>query len=164
MSGIEVIIEGTPDLFCPSCKARNEQGAKVCKRCGELLSAKKKGKGKGGADEPEFDPTEGSFKPSCLIVPGIVLLVFVVILYISFRGPSPGTCEYNRQKVGLAISKYNRSHSGSKMSSLDWDALLKQDNKGKSFLKEKPLCPVDSSANYVLDGDTVHCSRCSKKR
>ena len=147
-----------PQSVCSACKAQNEMGALMCKRCGEILSKK----GRRSAGE-EFDATEGSFSPNCILVPLVLLLAAGLLFFLAFRGPAKGTCGYNREKLQISVLAYNKAHRDSKMMSLDQDALMKPDNKGKSHLKERMVCPVDPSAQYQLNGDgKVSCSRCTK--
>ncbi len=152
-------VKTVPPTVCPSCKAQNEIGALMCKRCGEILS--KKGKRTSGE---EFDATEGSFSPNCVLVPLVLLIACGLLFFLAFRGPAKGTCAYNREKLQIAIMAYNKQHRDNKMLTLDQDALMRPDSKGKAHLKERMICPVDPSARYSLDSDgKVICSRCAKK-
>jgi len=152
-------LKTVPPSVCPSCKAQNDIGALMCKRCGEILSKK----GKRSSSE-EFDATEGSFSPNCVLVPLVLLLACGLFFFLAFRGPAKGTCGYNREKLQIAVMAFNKQHKDNKMLSLDQDSLLKTDSKGRSHLKERMVCPVDPSAMYQLDSEgRVTCSRCSKK-
>jgi len=156
--------KGIPQAVCPSCKAPNEIGTLMCKRCGEILPSKPNTTK--GAKGSEFDATEGSFSPTCMIVPGILILFAVVFLIFVFSGGAKkGTCEYNQVAIFKAVHAYNKAHSGSKMTNLDIDELMKPGKSGKPFLKERPVCPIDPSARYEINsnGVEVSCSRCSKK-
>lgn len=157
-----VVVAAVGQSVCPSCRAQNEIGSLMCKRCGEILSTK----GRKGQTS-EFDGTEGSFHPGCWVAIGVMMLAAVLFFFMAVRsGPKPGTCEYNQSHIGMAVFKYNRAHPESKMTTLDIDTLTKPGKSGKPLLKEKPVCPVDSSARYELDTDgaTVICTRCSKKK
>ncbi|MBF0545070.1 MAG: hypothetical protein HQM08_11575 [Candidatus Riflebacteria bacterium] len=152
---------GIPQLVCPACKAVNEPGCLLCKRCGEILP--KKGKLSKGAQE--YDATEGALKPSCIVIPIAIAIVIGLIIFFSLRGPKPGTCEFNRQKIVAAIYRFNKANPNQKMTTLDLDALLKPDSKGKSHLKDKPVCPVNPSAQYLLDPEGgVICTNCNPKK
>lgn len=154
---------GVPQSVCPSCKAPNEPGTVLCKRCGDILPAKKSA-GKGGKTE-EYDATAGTMHPGCIIAPLAICAVVALILFISFRGPKAGTCEWNREHIGIAISKWDRAHKDQRMSTLDLELLLKPDNKGKSYLKDRPVCPIDSTAAYSLSPEgKVICSHAGRKR
>lgn len=156
-----VVVATGGQNICPSCRAQNEIGTLMCKRCGEILSLKgKKGQAK------EFDGTEGGFHPGCWVAVAVLMLGAVLFFYLSVRsGTKPGTCEYNQGHLGMALVKYNRAHPDTKMTNLDIDELMKPGKSGKPLLKSKPICPVDSSARYEIapDGSTVLCTRCSKK-
>ena len=150
---------GIPQTVCPSCKSPNEPGTLMCKRCGDLLPTKKSVKGK----SEEYDATAGTMHPGCIIAPIAICAVVALILFFSFRGPKPGTCEWNREHIGIAVSKWDRAHKGQEMTALDIEQLLKPDGKGKVYLKDRPVCPVDSTAVYSLGPNgKVICSH--KKR
>ena len=135
----------------------------MCKRCGDILPTKKAGKGGGQAEE--YDATAGTMHPGCIIAPLAICLVVAVILFISFRGPKPGTCEWNREHIGIAVSKWDRTHKDQQMTTLDLELLLKPDNKGKAYLKERPVCPLDSTAVYSLSPEgKVICSHSGKRK
>lgn len=158
-----VVAAAVGQNVCPSCRAQNELGSLMCKRCGEILSSK--GKARKG-QTPEFDATEGAFHPGCWVAIGAMLLAAVLFFFMAVRsGPKPGTCEYNQGHIGKAVYRYNRAHPESKMTTLDIDALMKPGKSGKPLLKDRLTCPVDSSARYELDADgsTVICTRCTKK-
>mgnify|MGYP000997819137 CR=1 FL=1 len=151
---------GVPGIVCSSCKAPNEMGAIMCKKCGELLS--KKGKGKRGGDA-EFDATEGSFSPACVVVPIVLILIAVIFFFFAFKKSST-PCDHNREVIGRAIAKYDKAHSNEKLMSLDFEKLKQNGSNGKPYLKEVPVCPFDSGAAYEYDGNKVICSFCSKKK
>ncbi len=154
---------GVPKSVCPSCKTANDMGAVTCKKCGEFLTAKKAGVKKTRSEE-EFDATEGGFSPTCIIVPAVLLLAAVVFFFLAVgHGPKAGTCEFNQAKIGKAVYAYNRAHTGSKMTTLNWEELAKPGKGGKAFLKDRLTCPVDPSASYSLaDDGSVRCSKCTK--
>jgi len=151
---------GIPGTVCPSCKAPNELGALMCKKCGDLLS--KKGKAKKGG-EAEFDATEGSFSPACIVVPIVLILISVVILFFAFRKSST-PCDLHCLTIGRAIVKYDKAHPNEKMTTLDFEKLKQNGPSGKPFLKDKLVCPFDSGASYEYDGNKVTCSFCVKKK
>ena len=151
-----------PPTVCTSCKAPNEMGALTCKRCGDILSKKGKVGKKGDA---EFDPTTGSFSPSCVVIPVVLIIVAILFLFLATRGCKGQTqCDHNREIIGRAIMKFEKAHSGDKLSSLDYTKLAQPDSKGKPYLKEKPVCPFDSGASYEYDGNIVTCTKCTKKK
>ncbi|MFZ2959942.1 MAG: hypothetical protein WA705_23935 [Candidatus Ozemobacteraceae bacterium] len=152
---------GIPQAVCPSCKAPNEPGTLMCKRCGDILPSKK---GKGSKGGEEYDATAGTLSPACIVVPIVLILFTMVVLFFMFRGPKPGTCDYNREKIGIAVVKYDHTHKDNKMTTLDLDALVKPDSKGKSLLKDRPVCPIDSTAVYSIGSDgKITCSHKGKK-
>lgn len=159
----KIVAAGVPPNVCPSCKAPNELGALTCKRCGDILSKKAKPGKKGQAEE--FDATEGSFHPSCIIVPIVVIVAFVILLLVTTRGCKGSTpCDHNREVIGRAIMKFDKAHPNEKLGSLDYTKLAQPDAKGKPYLKEKPVCPFDSGAEYEYDGQKITCTKCSKKK
>lgn len=151
-----------PRSVCPSCKTPNELGALTCKKCGEIL----KKAGKGGKAAPEYDATEGSFSPACVVIPAILILAAVVFFLLAVgRGPKPGTCEYNQAQLAKAVWRYNKANPDRHMTTLDQDALTRPRKGGKPILKEKLVCPANPDATYQLESDgSVSCSRCTKKR
>ncbi len=154
---------GVPPTVCPSCKAPNELGALTCKKCGDILSKKPKSGKKGQAEE--FDATEGSFHSACIIVPIVLLVGAILLLFLTTRGCKGSTpCDHNRDVIGRAIMKYEKAHPEDKLAVLDYTKLSKPDSKGKPYLKEKPVCPFDSGAEYEYDGQKITCSKCSKKK
>ncbi|MBF0410285.1 MAG: hypothetical protein HQM10_23265 [Candidatus Riflebacteria bacterium] len=154
-------MSGVLQTVCPACKAQNEAGSLMCKRCGEIISKK----GKTSKNVEGYNADEGSFKPSCVIIPIALSLIIGLVLFFSFRGPKAGTCEYNRQKIVSALFKFNRANPSQKMTTLDMETLMKQDSKGKSYLKDKPVCPVNPTAQYQIDeAGTVICTNCIKRK
>ncbi|HNW35525.1 MAG TPA: hypothetical protein PKM25_11375 [Candidatus Ozemobacteraceae bacterium] len=156
-----VVVVAAGKNVCPSCRAQNEPGTLMCKRCGEILSSKGK-----KVPVQEFDGTEGGFHPGCWIAVAVVMLGALLFFFLAVRGGAkPGTCEYNQGHIGMAVYKYNKAHPESKMTTLDLDELMKPGKSGKPLIKDRPVCPVDSSAKYELgpDGTTVLCTTCSKK-
>lgn len=152
-----------PKSVCPACKAPNEIGALTCKKCGEII----KRSGKGAKTQEEFDATEGSFSPACVVIPAVLILAAVVFFILAVgRGPKAGTCEYNQAQLSKAVWKYNKAHSDGKMNTLSQDDLMKPGKTGKGYIKEKLNCPVSPTATYELDTDgaTVICSSCSRKK
>ncbi|MBF0498887.1 MAG: hypothetical protein HQM09_02035 [Candidatus Riflebacteria bacterium] len=150
-----------PQTICPSCKAPNDMGTLMCKKCGDILPAKK---GKGAKGGEEYDATAGTLSPTCIAIPIVVIVLILAILFFMFRGPKAGTCASNIEKIGIAVTKYDHVHKDSKMTTLDIEALLKPDSKGKSFLKERPVCPVDSTAVYSINSEgKIVCSHKGKK-
>lgn len=152
----------TPQVVCPMCRTTNDANSSLCKRCGDVLPKKKKSAKSG---EKEFDATEGSFSPTCIVAPILLILVGIVFLFFCFKGGAkPGTCDYNIGKIQAAVFKYNKKHHDSKMHSLDFNLLTKPDANGKAFLKEQPNCPVNQGAKYEMNPDNeIICSHCSRK-
>lgn len=156
-----VVVTTVGQNVCPSCRAQNEIGSLMCKRCGEILSLKGK-----KAPAKEYDGTEGGFHPGCWVAVAVMMLGAILFFFLAVRsGTKPGTCEYNQGHLGMALVKYNRAHPDAKMTTLDIETLMKPGKSGKPLMKDKPVCPVDSSAQYEVapDGSTVICTRCSKK-
>ncbi|HOY67893.1 MAG TPA: hypothetical protein PLP29_13480 [Candidatus Ozemobacteraceae bacterium] len=156
-----VVVAAGPNA-CPSCRAQNEPGSLMCKRCGEILSSKGK-----RTPTQEYDGTEGGFHPGCWVAIAVMMLGAILFFFLAVRGGAkPGTCEYNQGHIGMAVVRYNKAHPDMKMTTLDLAELQKPGKSGKPLLKETPVCPVDSSARYELDADgvTVICTSCSKKR
>ncbi len=152
-----------PKSVCPACKTPNDLGSLTCKKCGEII----KKSGKGGKPAQEYDATEGSFSPACVVIPAILILGAVIFFLLAVgRGPKPGTCEYNQAQLGKALWRYNKAHPDSRMTTLNQDELIRPSRGGKPQLKERLTCPVDPTARYEIDTDgvTVICTRCSKKR
>jgi uncharacterized membrane protein YvbJ len=155
---------GLPGLVCPECKAPNDSAAVMCKRCGEILSSKpKRPSAKKGSSE-EYDATQGAFSTSCIVVPVVLILLGVIILFLSFGGSAkPGTCKYNREKIGKAVYAYDKQNPSAKMDSLDLNKLTQPGRNGKSYLKDRPVCPKDSNAEYFIDKDgLISCRTCGR--
>lgn len=152
-------MKAVPNTVCPSCKFNNEMGAIICKKCGDFLTSAKKQKTK---TEGEYDPTEGALTPGCFVAIGAVILAALIFLLLAFKGgPKEGTCEHNKSRIGKAVISYNKANPGNKMKVLDLDKLTTERHKGKPYLKDKPVCPVDPTAKYSLDEHgTPVCSKC----
>jgi len=155
-----------PKSICPTCKSANDLGSPMCKKCGEILKKNPKG-GKVIKTAGEYDPTEGSFSPSCIIIPAVLILAAIIFFLLAVgTGPKRGTCGYNCGQLAAAAWKYSKAHPERKMSALNQDELMKPGKKGQGYIKEKFSCPVDPSATYEFDTDgaTVICTTCSKKK
>ena len=157
---------GLPGHVCSACKATNDTGSVMCKKCGEILGSRNKKPGaKKGATE-EFDATQGAFSTSCIVVPVVLILLGILILFWSFSGSAkPGTCRYNREKIGKAIYAYDKQNPSAKMDTLNLDRLMQAGKGGKPYLKERPVCPKDPQAEYFIDSKDglVTCKTCGRK-
>ena len=149
-------VKAVPSPVCPSCKFHNELGTLTCKKCGEFLTS---GKGKGVG---EYDATEGAFHPGCVVVPVILILGALIFFFMSIsRAPKEGTCDYNKARIGRAVVRYNLANPSSKMTTLNLDTLINTKIKNKSLMKDRPKCPVESSARYEVDSEgRITCSNC----
>lgn len=150
-----------PGIACPECKATNDLEAVTCKRCGEILSKS----GKRGRSS-EFDASEGALSPGCYIVPAVIVVLGLIFIILSFTGGAkPGTCAYNRNKVARAIARYNHANKDAKLSTIDYDRLMRPTGKSqKPYLTDRPGCPVKPSSTYTLESDgEVVCSTCGRK-
>lgn len=153
-----------PKNICGSCKTVNDLNAITCKKCGEIL---KKNTKLSKQPQQEYDPTEGSFSPSCIVIPAIMIILAVVFFILAVSGGAKkGTCEYNRAILSRAVSRYNKAHPNNPMTTLNQDELMRPRSGKKPFIKEKVICPNNPSAEYVLDPDgvTVSCTHCSQKK
>jgi uncharacterized membrane protein YvbJ len=147
-----------PTTICSACKAPNEAGSVMCKKCGEIMGKKPVRPGKAGE---EFDATTGTLSPTCVIVPIVICILIVLVLFFSFRRTP---CDQSRETIAAAIRKYDKANANNKLTSLDYEKLKQSGPSGKPFLKEVLPCPYSSVAQYEYDGTVVTCTKCSKKK
>lgn len=156
---------GADGKTCELCGAENPASATKCSQCGDLLKKKAPPPKKKGDDfVGEYDGSVGTMSPACIAIPIAVLVIIGLFLLWTLRGPRPGTCAHVRNTIATAVAQYNRANPNQKLSTLDLNTLMRPDSKGHTYLKNPPVCPKSSSAQFSFGPDgKVTCSFCGLK-